>query len=126
MSDVLVIDDDDVLRLTVALLLRSAGHTPHEFSSGSQALRALESGSLSPTAVLLDLHFEEAGDGAAQFLRALRAGAHGAVPVYLVSGHHALAEQAAALGAEGYIAKPFEPRALLAILQGLARPSPAH
>lgn len=124
MSDVFVIDDDDVLRLTVSLLLRSAGHTPHEFSTAGDALRALGESTVVPAVVLLDLQLDDDDAGGAEgFVRSLRAGPHRSTAVYLLSGHRALADRARELGAQGFIEKPFEPRALLALLKSIVPPS---
>ena len=86
--NILVIDDDELIRITLAELLCSMGHRPNLTGSGEEALLRLEEG-LQVEAVLLDLNMP--GLGGAGTLPLLRA-AYPDLPVLLATGR---ADQAA-------------------------------
>jgi len=80
--NILVIDDDELIQITLEELLRSMGHVPTLAASGEEALRRLEEG-LQVEAVLLDLNMP--GLGGAGTLPLLRA-AYPDLPVLLATG----------------------------------------
>ncbi|MFZ1377093.1 MAG: PAS domain S-box protein [Geothrix sp.] len=80
--NILVIDDDELIQITLAELLRSMGHVPTLAASGEEALQCLEEG-LRVEAVLLDLNMP--GLGGAGTLPLLRA-AYPDLPVLLATG----------------------------------------
>jgi len=79
---ILVVDDDELIQISLGELLRSMGHIPTLAASGEEALRRLEEG-LRVEAVLLDLNMP--GLGGAGTLPLLRA-AYPDLPVLLATG----------------------------------------
>jgi len=80
--NLLLIDDDELIQVSLSELLHSMGHLPTIVGSGEEALRRLEEGLLAD-AVLLDLNMP--GLGGAGTLPLLRA-AYPDLPVFLVTG----------------------------------------
>jgi CheY-like chemotaxis protein len=79
---VLLVDDDDLILSSVAMLLDVLGHGTTTAASGEEALAKLEAG-LEPDVVILDMNMPGlGGDGTLPRLRALRP----SVPVLLSTG----------------------------------------
>jgi two-component system OmpR family response regulator len=100
---ILVIDDDALLRWTMAADLEEAGFRPAPFESGRQALRYLADGG-EAAAVLLDLHLPESdGPAVLHQLRAHRP----LMPVLFMTGadRAECKDAAAANGAAGALDK---------------------
>ena len=107
MSKVLVVDDDEDIRMLVAELLRVSGHEVVGAPSGVEALALLEAGAR-PDLVLLDVQMPEL-DGW-DTLRGIRGMAGiGEVPVVLCTVKSGPVDTALgqALGCDGYVVKPF-------------------
>ena len=134
MGTILIVDDDDALRDTLAETARDLGHHPVLASSGREALSRL-SGAHGIDAVLLDLRMPGELDGMA-VLRRLVARAD-APPVTVLTAH-ASAEntiEAMRLGAHDHLTKPVGRDALAEVLgqmltrsrgqAGLPAPEPA-
>jgi CheY-like chemotaxis protein/phosphoribosyl 1,2-cyclic phosphodiesterase len=105
---ILVIDDDEDLRILVRKALSKAGHRVVEAADGAEGLRLIER--RTPDLVLLDL-FMPAPDGF-EVLRALRArpDTHSlAVVVLTAHGDEESARASFELGATDFLAKPFTP-----------------
>lgn len=100
---ILIVDDEEAIRDVIADLLSGEGYRVQTASNGAAALCALDR--ILPSLILLDLHMPVL-DGFG-FVAALAARGL-AVPIVLVSAGTSLAKHAAALGAVGCIAKPFE------------------
>jgi DNA-binding response OmpR family regulator len=126
MHNLLMIEDDARLADMVADYLRAAGfevETAPTAAAGMAAVRRK-----TPDLVLLDLMLPDA-DGLDVF-RSLRAlpGAAGQVPVLMLTAKGDPTDRVVGLelGAEDYVAKPFDPRELLArIRRSLRRATPA-
>jgi two-component system chemotaxis response regulator CheY len=105
---VLVVDDDIVARMMLMHLVDSCGnHAILEAEDGADAWRQLESGPR-PDIVFCDLRMPHLSG--LELLQRVRAGADtAALPFVLVSAASdgATLDEAAALGASGYIVKPF-------------------
>jgi CheY-like chemotaxis protein len=112
----LVVDDHEINRRTMALLLEAAGAEVTAAESGAEALALL--GAEPFDAVLSDVNMPEM-DGLA-LARALRAasGPNQLAPVIAVTGGDSEEERAAcrAAGMSGCVSKPIDPRALYAAL----------
>ncbi|HSC80883.1 MAG TPA: response regulator [Chitinolyticbacter sp.] len=110
MQVVCVIDDDPAIRKGVANLLRSAGYQPVCFESGASFLAS--PWRAQAACVLLDLNMP--GLHGTDVQRALR-GQGAAPPVICMSAQasQARVEEILALGATGFLAKPFTAEALL-------------
>lgn len=113
--DVLVIDDDAVIRMIVRDTLESVGITVHEAADADQGLA--QASALRPQVIILDVMLPRV-DGLSLLgvLRELDPGVQ--VLVFSATGSRN-AERAAELGAASYMAKPFELRDLVARVQSL-------
>lgn len=116
---VLVVDDESDIRLSVALALSLAGHAVVEATTGAEAVDRVVADA--PDAVLLDLRLPDI-DGWRVLERLRGLGLFPAVPVVVGSADADPAARRRALdeGCAGYLVKPFEPEALLSLLE----PSP--
>ena len=108
---ILYIEDEADLQWLVKHILESAGgFEVLVCGSGAEGLRCMES--FAPDLVLLDVMMPEM-DGFG-VLRALRARPEGAaVPVVFLTARAQEGDEYRALGADGVIAKPFEPNVLV-------------
>ncbi|ESQ87735.1 hypothetical protein ABAC460_18855 [Asticcacaulis sp. AC460] len=120
---ILVVDDDENIRLLVERLLSGQGYEVETADSGAAGLTALNRSA--PDLVLLDLTLPDM-DGLA-FLEA-RTGAAGDVPVMVLSGRSRNADVVAAFtcGASNYIAKPFQHDQLLSHVARMLLPAGAE
>jgi CheY-like chemotaxis protein len=106
MSRILVVDDEPDIRMTLRLILQLAGYAVTEAASGGQAIELARDG---PDAILLDIRLPDI-DGL-DVLRALKGDpALATIPVVCVTAHSSgeTRRQALALGATGYVNKPFD------------------
>src|SRR6185503_6119304 len=119
---VLIVDDDDTIRVVVRRLAEIAGAQVTEAETGEDALRTLYD--LRPAIVVLDIDLP--GLDGWQVLERMRQLTD--VPVVVLSGHTDELEKVRALtiGADDYVTKPFGAQELLARLQArLRRAGPA-
>ena len=112
-TDILVIEDDPIMREALAEWLETAGYAVRTAADGSAGLAAV--GSAAPALVVTDIHMP--GLGGAAVIRELRQ-RHPGIPVIAISGlfdsgHGMDADAAIALGAARALAKPFKRRELL-------------
>ena len=109
---VLVVDDQDLVRLTVKLLLEQAGCKVWAASTGQEAVATVEEHGDSLTAVLLDLRMP--GMNGQETLRELKKIAPD-LRVVMTSGHRAdgSVAQLVADGTVGYLQKPYSETELL-------------
>jgi DNA-binding response OmpR family regulator len=117
-ATVLVVDDDPRIRRLAARVLASAGYEVVEASDVDDADRLAHE--QAPDLALLDLVLPS-GSGA-ELLRRWRADAH-PTAVVILTGQGDLQHEAALLqaGADDYIAKPFDPRVLVARVGSVLR-----
>jgi excisionase family DNA binding protein len=108
---VLVVDDDARVREFIRVNLEMEGYTVAEAASGEEALGAIE-GSQAPDLVLLDVVMP--GIDGWQMLQRMQE-RHGSIPVIMFSGKvdATSVADAASRGAQGFIAKPFDPQQLI-------------
>ena len=107
---VLVIDDDRGLQETLEAVLAFEGYDVVVASDGLEALGKLTTAR--PAGILLDWAMPRM-DGPA-FAAALRQqGLHPGIPLLLLTADGRGRQKAAQVGAEGYLAKPFEMMELL-------------
>lgn len=115
MSDppILVVDDDPSIRTTISEILVMEGYPVETAADGAEALQAVERAQ--PALVLLDMRMPVL-DGWG-FARALRdRGMH--LPILVMTAAQNARRWAEEIGAEGYLAKPFE---LLDLLNAVKR-----
>lgn len=116
--DVLVVEDDESILLSLEFLLRSAGCTVRSARSGDAALAALAA--TPPDLVLLDVMLPGA-DGFA-LCRRIRADARlqGTRIILLTArGREADLQNGIAAGADAYVTKPFSTRDLVQRVRAL-------
>ena len=103
---VLVVEDDPALREIYAGALRGFGHEVRTASDGAAAFDALANG-WQPCVVFLDLRMP--GMDGWEFSRRLRADErYGAVRVVVVAAHFRIDQEAAEIGADAWLQKPFD------------------
>jgi CheY-like chemotaxis protein/phosphoribosyl 1,2-cyclic phosphodiesterase len=107
---VMVIDDDEDLRVLARKALTRAGHLVREASNGEDALNLLQTGGRTPDLILLDLNMP--GMDGFEVLRRLRANpATSGIPVVVLTAHgdEESARNSFDVGATDFLAKPFTP-----------------
>jgi two-component system, OmpR family, response regulator len=102
---VLVVDDEPMIRQLVADFLVEAGFVTDVAANGSEALRVI--GRHKPDAIVLDLMMPLLD--ATGFVELLRLNPRlTGIPIIVMTAAYAAAEEAARLGAQACITKPFE------------------
>lgn len=116
---VLLVENDDALRLALGQLLEKWGLNVIDARTGEEALALVEEIGIAPDVALVDLHLGEGLDGLAT-VRALRA-RHGPVPARILTADRTTV-LAPACAAEGVVImpKPVDPAALEAYLAALS------
>jgi CheY-like chemotaxis protein len=112
-TDILVIEDDAIMREALAEWLETAGYAVRKAADGSAGLAAVNSAA--PALVVTDIHMP--GAGGAKVITELKQ-RHPGIPVIAISGlfnsgHGIDADAAIALGAARTLAKPFKRGELL-------------
>ncbi|MBE5778075.1 MAG: response regulator transcription factor [Clostridiales bacterium] len=118
MADILVADDEVMIREMLARHLKLAGHTCHMAADGTEARRLL-SGQAIDVALLDVMMPGEDGFSLAQ------AFVEKSIPVLFLTARTAVSDRVYGLrlGADDYILKPFEPAELLARIDVILRRS---
>jgi two-component system response regulator MprA len=107
---ILVVDDDDTIRATIAEALELDGFTVETASNGAEAWVLVSQ--RPPSGILLDLMMPVMNGW--QSLEKCRAtGVCDGTPVVIMSAYHKLASEVAKLGVSGYVSKPFDLDVLL-------------
>lgn len=119
MSDVLIVEDDPILREALAETMNLAGHSYLAAKNGKEALAMLERHS--PAIVLSDIRMDKL-DGQ-QLLAEIQRRNPG-VPVILMTAHGSVEDAVAAMrqGAVDYLQKPFSAHALTEKIQRYIKP----
>ncbi len=109
---VLIVDDDPQLRAFVRVNLEAEGYQVREAGSAKEGLEALDKDS--PDLILLDVMMPQV-DGWEMLQRVQERHGVGTIPVIMFSGkvEERSAAEATSRGAQGFIGKPFDPRALI-------------
>ncbi|MBI2388949.1 MAG: sigma-54-dependent Fis family transcriptional regulator [Deltaproteobacteria bacterium] len=114
MRRVLVVDDEENLRLVLRTLLRRAGYEVETASTGEEALDKVES--FGPDVVLTDVRMPKMSG--LDLLSALKAKSSPAVVIVMSAyGSVDLALEAMKAGAYDYVQKPFKPDEILLVLK---------
>jgi len=111
--DILIADDESIIRLGLKQILEDAGHTVYAAKDGAEAVRLAES--RTPNLAILDIKMPEM-DG----LEAARVILDRArVPIIFLTayGEQELIERATRLPVMGYLVKPFKEAELLAMIE---------
>ena len=117
-APILVVDDDEAVRASLALLLKQAGYRTHAVGTADAAIAWLAE---HPCALVLqDMNFSRrtSGDEGLELLRRIR-DAHPLLPVILITawGSIALAVAGMRIGAADFVTKPWTNPALLQSVQ---------
>lgn len=117
MIDVLLIDDDDRHSALLKTYLERFGMTLHRAADGEEGLRMLPE--VEPNLVLLDIMLP--GKDGMEVCREIRRSSN--LPVVMLTARGDLVDRVSGLelGADDYIAKPFEPRELVARIHTVLR-----
>ncbi len=116
---VLIVEDDESLRVIVARHLRSLGYSVSEAPSVEGAVEALDGG-LRPAVVILDLNLP--GSTGWDLLRGPSLAAAGSPPVVITSATTVSPKWLAEFGCAGYLPKPFPLDTLVATIERLIQP----
>lgn len=119
MGHVLIVEDELPLRRAIAAFVSAEGWTVEEAGDGEEAVAAVARSR--PDVVLLDLVLPRM-DGYEFMGELARRYGRGRPPVIVLSAAERLDLARARLGAEAYIAKPFDPDRLRAALARLSLP----
>lgn len=115
---VVIVDDDESLRRTVATVLRLEGFDVIAACDGADALDRIRAGIRRPGAIILDWSMPNMDGGA--FRRVQRADpALAGIPVIVLTGDHSARTEARELGVEVILTKPVRLAVLLAVLAGM-------
>jgi DNA-binding response OmpR family regulator len=115
-NHILVVDDEAAIRDVVADILQMSDFSVRTAANGAEALDQIRAET--PAAVLLDLMMPVM-DGW-EFLRRCRAcDTCAGVPVVVMSAAHDAAQAADTLGAQAYLAKPFDMDRVIEVIEGL-------
>ena len=119
---ILIVEDDEALRSTLARHLRGHGYTVVEADSAEDTLAALHGG-LRPSLVILDINLP--GDTCWSLLRSPALDAAGRPPVVVASATAINPSRLREYGVAGYLPKPFPLETLVATVERLLRPKEA-
>ncbi|MCE5289755.1 MAG: response regulator transcription factor [Nocardiaceae bacterium] len=120
-ASVLVVDDDQDVRMSVERALRLSGFTVFTAADGAAALRSVSEHS--PDVIVLDMNMPRLdGTGVVTALRAMG----NDVPICVLSARNSVDDRIAGLeaGADDYLVKPFVLAELVARLKALLRRRP--
>lgn len=123
MPDVLVVDDDEIVRGMVAFLFEGEGYAVEQAAGGAEALQRLEAHS--PECMVLDLMMPEVDGLTVLRRRAEKALAPDTRVVVLTA--KAGTDDAVwcwEAGADEYLTKPFDPKKLVRLVRDLTSLSP--
>lgn len=110
-TTILLVDDSRTVRMMVGRTLSAAGHRVVEAADGLEALQQLRSG-CGARVVVCDVNMPNMSG--LELLETVRAeGRHEAFLMLTTEAEPALVDKARALGAGGWLVKPFKPEQLL-------------
>ena len=117
-ANILIVDDEPNIVLSLEYLMKKAGYTVRTAANGEQALRDIEQ--QRPDLVLLDVMMPRVnGYAVCQALRENPDYRDIRILMLTARGRQVEQEKGMALGADGYVTKPFATQALLDRVQAL-------
>jgi DNA-binding NtrC family response regulator len=116
LAHVLVVDDEPLIRWSLAETLTDRGHTVTEAGDGKEALRVVTDSANRPNVVLLDYRLPDSND--LSLFTAIKRELPGA-PIILMTayGSAEITARALSLGAYRVVSKPFEVQDLVTLVQ---------
>lgn len=116
---VLVVDDDDDIRLLLCTILEQGGHVPTGSATGRGALELAKTEAFD--LILLDLHVPDL-DAWSFLVHSWEDAKVKRIPVVMItaSDDEGLAQRAAAWGCRAFLHKPFKPEEVLETVSGSA------
>jgi CheY-like chemotaxis protein len=108
---ILLVEDDEAVRAVLSDLLTANGYAVLQAENGADGLQAVKAHV--PDLILLDLNMPYMSGAAFRAVQRRLANNLSAIPVVVVSGDAAAADECAKLGAADYLAKPIEAATLL-------------
>ncbi len=114
-DDILIVDDEDDIRLLISGVLEDEGYETREAKDSESALEQIAA--RRPNLVILDIWLEGSRLDGMELLHIIRR-EHPGVPLVMISGHGSIetAVQAIKVGAYDYIEKPFKTDRLILIV----------
>jgi DNA-binding response OmpR family regulator len=120
MATVLIVDDDEDVRLFLGITLKTAGFTIVEAADGREAVDAIVS--REPDVVILDIMMPGV-DGWSALAEVRQAGIDPSVIVMTAKADIETRDRAQQLGVEGFVTKPFPPGEMLERVEDVLRPA---
>jgi len=120
---ILVVDDDEDVRSSVADALMDLGYRTETAGDGRQALAFLRAASFRPNLILLDMMMPEM-DGWMFMTEIRKLPELASIPVVIFSAYGNPREVAGQLGAAGYLRKPLRLEELARAVERSATPEP--
>ena len=115
MADVLVVEDDDDIAFLTETFLEGEGHHVKRAVNGEKGLERLREGKL-PDLVVMDVEMPLlSGPGMSTRMIAENCGRE-RIPIVILSGADQLSAIARRVGTPYFLAKPFEPSEMLALV----------
>ncbi len=111
---ILIVDDDKGLQDTLSEILEAEGYEPVIAGDGLEALEKLDE--LRPAVILLDLAMPRM-DGQSLIQELAQQGRRAMIPIVVITADGRAKQKAAAVGADGYVEKPFRIPTLLAEIE---------
>ena len=103
---IIVVDDEPDIEFALTLMLEDAGYHVVAVSQGDDLIKRLRT-ERAPDLILLDMLL--AGHDGREIVRGLKADpSTRSIPVLMMSAHPRAAQEAADVGADGFLAKPFD------------------
>jgi two-component system sensor histidine kinase RpfC len=118
--DVLIAEDNETNRRVLETVLERAGHRMVSVQDGEQAIEALRAGEPRFDVVLVDMNMPRLGGlDVVRAARAMAGYAHTPMVVLTADVSREAMQACEAVGADAYLAKPIEPKALINTLERL-------
>ncbi len=110
--DVLIVEDEDDIRSTIAGILSDEGYNARQAATSDAALEAVKQ--RAPSLVILDVWLKDSSIDGIELLDRLKV-SHPTLPIIIISGHGTVETAVSAIrkGAFDYIVKPFKAEKLL-------------
>ena len=115
MANVLIVDDDDDIRSLVSMLVEAAGHSVQQATNGREGVEAVAE--QRPDLVVLDVEMPVLTGPEMAYEMFIRNCGVEKIPIILTSGVVGLDEVAEMVGTRYFLPKPYDPTALLQLIE---------